>query len=66
MNAHLSPLVDHLLKRVYCIVYSFGESREISGNFSLFFIDTLSVFLAPSVPKLLNKGVEVPTFTRGE
>ena len=57
MNAHLFPLVDHLLKRVYCIVYSFGESREISGNFSLFFIGTLSVFLAPSDPKLLNKGV---------
>ena len=37
------------------MVYSFGESREISGNFSLFFLDTLSVFLAPSVPKSLNK-----------
>jgi hypothetical protein len=50
MNAHLSPLGDRLLKRVSCIAYSFGEGREISGNFSLFFIDTLSVFLAPSVP----------------
>jgi hypothetical protein len=46
MNAHLSPLVDHLLKRVYCIAYSFGERREISGNY-LSFLLTLCRFFWP-------------------
>jgi hypothetical protein len=46
-----------LLKRVYYIAHYFAEGRESSGNFSLFFIDTLSVFLTPSGPRSPNKGV---------
>ena len=38
----------------------------MSGNVSLFFLDTLSVFLAPSVPKLRKKGAKISKWPENE
>jgi hypothetical protein len=53
IHGDLSPLGDHFLKQVSCTVSSFGEKKNIWKLLS-FFLDTLSGFLAPSVPTLLK------------